>query len=187
MGRPRRPYNGVELISPTRDRYLQRLVPGGVGVRQKMRWDSSRKWAYRVPNGIYDPLTYMYVLDICTGIDPDIELRAKNLADFLNTTNEAFYWDPVTVGRVLADLCEGFEDVLGAKNGLLERGQDYRGSFFRLHHTEDTAKVAHALRDDLMALAKVEITARLLGKRSKSMVSPLLECASLRGEFQDIA
>ena len=87
----------------------------------------ARNWAYRANNGVYDALTYLQVLDTVLSIDPQIELRSKNLAKFLNDNKVMFYWDAITVGRVLTDLAESFEVMLGEKRGLLERGDGLSG------------------------------------------------------------
>lgn len=185
MGRRRRPFNGVEDIIPRRSRFSEDLAPMKLGTRQRNRWKQSESWSYKVANGVYDPLTYMFVLDTVAGIDPDIELRAGNLAKHLNVYVEQFSWDPVTVGRVLVDLGEAFEDVLGPKMGLLERGQDYRGAFYNIHLNADTVGLYYRLREDLMRLAEDEMTRKGRGDASKRLASPLLECPSVRGEFSD--
>lgn len=178
MPRPRRPFGGVETIS-----HRTEYMGVALGVRERLRWDASTHWGYRTPNGQYDPLTFLFVLDAVAGIDPDIELRSGNLAAFLRDESPSLSWDPVTVGKVLSDICEAFEDVLSAKNGILERGKDYRGSFFRVHHNPATAELYQQVRKDLMRLAEFEISARAAGIRPPRLVSPLLECGSLRGVF----
>lgn len=184
MARPRRPFSGVETIERARAPFLTDVYPGHLGVRQRGRWEASTHWTYRTPNGQFDPLTYLHILDEIANIDPDIELRAKNLAQWLNEVRDQFIWDPVTVGKVVSDLCDAFEDVLGEKNGLLERGKDTRGAFYRIHHVEDTAKVYYGLREDLMRLVEVEMAAQTNRQRSQRLVSPLLECPSVRGEWK---
>ena len=186
MARPRRPYNGVEEINPSDDPWMARISPVQLGVRQRARWESSAHWTYRQPNGQFDPLTYLFVLDAVANIDPDIELRSKNLTEYLNRTRAQFIWDPVTVGKVLSDLCDAFEDVLGEKSGLLERGKDYKGAFYRVHHLADVAKTYSGLREDLMRLVEVEMVARTQRNHTKMLVSPLLECPSVRQEWNDV-
>jgi len=188
MGRSRRPYNGsetVEYVGAGRDRFWQAESEVPFGTRQRIRWKNARQWAYRANNGVYDPLTYLQVLDTLLSIDTQIELRSKNLSEFLNREKTQFYWDAVTVGRVLTDLAESFEEVLGEKLGLLERGTDYKGNFFVFHLNPDTIKVATDLREDLMRLAQIEMQVRDRGETSKRYASPLLECPSLRGEFNE--
>jgi hypothetical protein len=188
MGRARRPYNGSETVAYTgqgRDRFWQSEMDVPVGTRQRIRWKNARNWAYRANNGVYDPLTYLQVLDTVLSIDPQIELRSKVLAKFLNDNKIMFYWDAITVGRILTDLAESFEEVMGKKMGLLERGTDYRGNFFLLHVNADTIKVANDLREDLMRLSTIEMAVRDRGETSKRYATPLLECPSMRGEFNE--
>lgn len=185
MARPRRPFGGVEDLNSSHDKWLARQNPGAVGVRQQQRWESSQHWSYRQPNGLYDPLTMMLVLDAVANIDPDVELRAGKLAEWLNQASPQFFWDPVTVGKLVSDLCDNFEDALGAKNGILERGRDYKGHFFLLHHNPRTAAVFYRVRDELMAMAELERSLAARGQRSKRLTSPLNEVSALRGEFVD--
>lgn len=179
VGRPRRPFGGVETITASETPWMGLAL----GVRQRIRWDGSRHWSYQQPNGLYDPLTYLFVLDAVANIDPDIELRARNLVPWLFQAVPQFLWDSITVGKVLSDLCDAFEDVLGEKHGILERGKDYLGLFYRIHHTEEVARVYQALREELMGLASVEMAARRNHDASPRLASPLLECPSVRGEF----
>jgi hypothetical protein len=156
---------------------------GGLGTRQRLRWEASEHWVYTMPNGCYDPMTFLYVLDTVAGIDPDIELRASKLVEYLQTLPYRLSWDVVTVGKVLSDLCDTFEDVLGSKMGLLERGRDWKGAFYRIHRNPTTARLYQALREDLYKATEAEMAARAAGNRPKALVSPLLECPSARGEW----
>ena len=185
MGRPKRPFSGVEDITQwPRDWMIDESV-GALGTRQRRRWEASRFWHYAMANGQYDPLTFLYVLDQVAHIDPDIELRAVKFAPWLSEHCPALVFDAVTVGKVLSDLCEAFEDVLGAKNGLLERNRDWKGTFYVIHRNPDTATLYWKAREDLMRLVDVEMDARKSGQRPERLASPLLECPSLRGEWND--
>lgn len=184
MGRPRRPYNGVEDVAWSANKWLVNEVPGLLKARQGRRWEASTHWKYVAKNGLYDPLTFLFVLDAVANINPDIELRSKNLVEFLQRERDQFHWDVTTVGRVLNGIREAFEDVLGEKRGILEAGVDYRGAFYRIHHNAETAALYYRAREDLMRLAENEMTLRALGKHSKEMVSPLTDCPSLRVGFE---
>lgn len=182
MSRPRRPYSEHTMVTRFRtpDMGETGVIPGK---RQAARWLASTNWTYATPNGIEDPMTYMLILDALMNIDPFIELRAKNLVLYLSETYPQLSWDPVTVGRVVSDLCDNFEDVLGAKNGLLERSRDHLGWFYLLHQSPETANLAFRLRDDLMRLTEVEMALRKQGKKTDFKGSPLLECVSVRGAW----
>lgn len=183
MGRPKRPFNGMNDILSNEDEYLEELLGVQLGTRRRIRWTSGVSASYPTPNGTQDPLTYYLILDALMRMDTDIELRAGILAEWLSENREHLAWDPYTVGKVLADLCDAFETVLGAKNGLLERGRDSRGSFYRLHQNQGTAGAAWLLRDDLYSLVQAEIAVRRAGGKTDTLGSPLLECPSVRGEF----
>ena len=187
MGRPRRPFNGSETIEQFDSSWMEDAAGSPVGTRRRIRWDSSTHWRYRVANGHNDPLTVLYVHGALMNISPEIELRAGNLAKWLDDTAPAFSWDSVTVGKVLSDLCDGFEQRLGAKCGLIERGRDQKSIFYVFHRNQETATLARSLYDDLYRLAEVEIAAVAgRGPRNRSF-SPLLECPSLRGEFEAVS
>lgn len=185
MARPRRPFNGMEEITPWGSKWMQDEIPGSLGSRQKMRWEASEHWAYTTPNGCYDPMTYLYILDAISNIDPDIELRSARLVEFLASKPYRLSWDSTTVGKVLSDLCDAFEDVLGKKMGLLERGRDWKGTFYRIHRSPDIAKVVLGLREDLYKATEAEMEARKAGNRPLALASPLLECPSVRGEWEE--
>jgi hypothetical protein len=187
MARPRRPFSGVEEITPLPDQWMQDEIPGVLGTRKRLRWEASTHWVYTVPNGCYDPMTFLFVLDAVMNIDPDIELRANKLIVYLQNQPYRLTWDVVTVGKVLSDLCDAFSDVLGEKNGLLERGRDWRGVFYRIHRNPATADLAQRLREDLYKATEAEMDARKAGQRPKALVSPLLECPSARGAWVDLS
>jgi hypothetical protein len=186
MARPRRPFSGLEEITPHPEKWMQDEVPGVLGSRQSMRWDASTHWVYTTPNGCYDPMTYMFILDSVMNIDPDIELRSGKLVEYLAKRPYHMSWDSTTVGKVLSDLCDTFEDVLGAKCGLLERGKDYKGTFYRIHRNPTTAALAIRLREDLYKATEAEMAARATGNRPQALASPLLECPAARGEWEGI-
>jgi hypothetical protein len=187
MGRPRRQFGGQEDIEPLPEPFLAGEQAFTLGVREQRRWEASTHWHYRAANGVYDPLTYLHVLDAVAGINPDIELRSKALTEWLEENQKAFHWDPITVGKVLSDLEEAFEDKLGEKRGLLEKGKDYKGHFYSIHHTPDVARLYKALRTDLMRLTELEMNSRSLNRKTQRLESPLLECPSVRQEWDAVA
>ena len=186
MARPRRPFSGMDEITPHPVKWMEDEKPGALGSRQSMRWDSSAHWSYRMVNGCYDPMTYMFILDTIMNIDPDLELRANKLVEYLATRPYQMVWDAVTVGKVLSDLCDTFEDVLGAKMGLLERGKDYKGNFYRIHRNPATADLAIRLREDLYKASEAAMADWNAGKRQPLLASPLLECPAARGKWEEM-
>ena len=186
MGRPRRPFGGQEEIEWSNRPWMADVRDVPLGVRQETRWAASGNWTYRVPNGQYDPMTYMFVLDAVVNIDPSIELRSGKLAEALNQRRQQLRWDAVTVGKVLSDLCDAFGDVLGAKLGLLERSKDQRGTFYLIRRTPEVARVFTALREELMRATELEMAALSRGEHPARLVSPLLECPSVRKEWVDV-
>jgi len=181
MPRPKRPFNGQETIQTVTPAWMG----AELGVRQRQRFDSSTHWAHRMANGLYDPLTYLLVLDTVANIDPNIELRAKALTEWLNLQRKQFLWDPVTVGKVLADIAEQFNAVLGEANPFLPRGRDYRGAFYLIRRSEQAQALFVAVHEQLADLAQEEINLRAIHRPPQRLVSPLSEVAALRGEWVD--
>lgn len=187
MPRPRRPFSQYNVIQPNREPWLKDVLPGVLGVRQERRWDvSNRTLRYPTLNGTQDPLTYLLVLDSLMNMHPDVELRAVSFAEWLSTHVEGYVWTSHTVGKVLSDLCEAFEDVLGAGNGLLTSGKDYRGAWYLFNRSKEAARVAYALREDLQRLSEAELKVRQLGRKTDTLGSPLMECPSVRGKFEEV-
>ena len=187
MARPRRPFNGSETVEFFGPKWLEDASPVSIGTRRRIRWDASTHWRYSVPNGQNDPLTHLYVLGALMNISPEIELRASNLAKWLNDNAPAFVWDSVTVGKVLSDLCDAFEATLGPKCGLIERGRDQRGAFYVFHRGPDASELAYRLYDDLYDLSDAEMASVRRGNPPNRQFSPLLECPAARGKFEAVA
>lgn len=60
--------------------------------------------AYRTPNGTYDPLTIAAVMDCLLRLELGPYINAGNLTFELSRTYDQINWDPITVGKILADL-----------------------------------------------------------------------------------
>jgi hypothetical protein len=101
-----------------------------------------------------------------------------------------FSWDVITVGKVLAEIHEaigeavdykaGAQATLANTNGILVRGKDYRGTFYRIAINRDTIRVAHGVREDLMELAEQEMVLRARNDHTRRLTSPLDESKTLR-------
>jgi len=183
MPRPRRPFSGLETINTYHTPYLKDASDQRLPKRQEARWISSVTWHYPTPNGQQDPLTYMLVLDLLMNMDPSGELRASEAVKWLTLHRNSFTWDAVTVGKVISDLCDEIEDVVGKGNGLIERGRDWKGTFYVFHRSFRSTPLVWALRDDLWRLAEHEVSERRAGRKTDFMGSPLQECPSVRGPW----
>lgn len=187
MARPRRPFSGMGQIAPKADVWSSDEAASPLGVRRERRWSASRHWSYPHKAGYQDPMAVMFVLDALLGIDPQVELRAAALSRYLNGQELSLSFDPVTTGRILADLHDGFAEVHGEKHGLLLRGRDWQGTFYVLNHNQDTIRTAWAVRDYLYGVTQAEIGVRRSGGKTDFMGSPLNECPVLRGEWEGLA
>lgn len=186
MPRPRRPFSGQETIEPAADGYGNETVAEKIGTRRQLRWEQSANWRYRSPNGQFDPLSHMLVVDCLAKISPEIELRTAELVKWMNVEYSQVHWDAVTLGKILSDLVDEFTDAMGPENRFIARSRDWKGSFYLLRRSPEALKLLHQLRDDLQRLTRLEIEWQLTQQRSQRLASPLLECPSLRGEFQDV-
>ena len=180
MGRPARLHSGLETPEAGADRYMDELGAPSVGTRQMARWCKTSNMVYPTPNGYFDPLTVFNVLFEVMALDSSLILRASAMTEWLQAHSPRFAWDPVTVGKVLSDLCDNFEDRLGAKCGILERGRDWKGNFYYIHRDAETAELAHRVLDDLQRLVEDEMSKRVLCQKVLRDISPLVECPSLR-------
>lgn len=181
MARPRRPFSGQTTVRQRSDAYAADVAP--VGYRASRRWgNAQRHLAYPVPNGVYDPLTYFFTLHALLNIDTQVELQAARFVEFLNAHYPALRWDSVTVGRVLSDMCDSFEEALGEKQGLLIRGRSYKGYFYLVNDTVEAVSLARSVLDDLHKLSRVAVAAAARDTALPRVASPLLDCRSFAGE-----
>lgn len=179
MGRPRNPFYRLTSFDPLSVRWLADTAPGVVGTRAARRFDAALNWGYPTRNGTGDPLTYFLVLGALVNVNPSVEVRAKNLAEYLQLHFPQIAWDAVTVGRVLSDLCDNLEDVNGRKNAFLEVKRSSEGNYYYLHRTPDASKTALALLADLYRLCEIEMAVRKQGKKTDYPEGPLMECPSV--------
>ena len=178
MPRPKRPFSGNTEIN-TMSAKERVDVDNRLGAKEARDRRRSRRLFHTPKNGHSDPLTVLFVLDMLLWLKQDIELRANPLAEALNLEFPQFIWDPVTVGKVLADLHVAFEDKLGEKRGLMWAGIDQKGRFYTMNRTAEVMVVAKALRRDLVRLADLEIAVRATGPATDFGGSPLYECPSV--------
>jgi hypothetical protein len=181
--RPKRPFSGLTDITAREDKYHKE--GRNLGFRREGRWNSTVLKTYRVPNAYNDPLCHFIVLHTLLNADENVEFRSRHLADYLNLSRPQFGWDAVTVGKILSDLHESFETLLGEKSGLTTRGRDQNGYFYVLHTTEPVIQAAWGVLDDLQGLVEVQMTLQNQGKPVERAFSPLLESTTLRGAFKD--
>lgn len=186
MARPKRRYSGETTVTAARHPYGIDDTGEVLGTRRRARWERGRNLAYPLPIGTQCPLTAFHVLDALLAIDEQVELRALELCAFLNANRPGLVWEPITLGKHLADLRDAFAGVLGDRNGLLQGGRDYKGNFYHLNRTPETVALARNVLDDLLRLVQDEIASRRRGRKTDFMGSVLVECKSLRGEWRDL-
>lgn len=183
MARPSRPFGGQETIS-RHSGWHKDEIPGVVGVREVNRWDAMARQYVRVPNRALDPHVYFIVLTELMNIRTDVIIRASNFTEWLNENRSQYIWDPVTVGKVLRDICDSFEGKLGSKNGFLEKVRDSRGMLYVVKPNHETIPLVWKVASELHELV---LDTRKAYSQADMSAGPLYELPSLRGEWVDLA
>lgn len=166
------------------DGYGRRSVPGAAAMvteRRTRRWSQTRRVAFhRVKNGIYDPYTFFHVVEELASLKPNQPFTSAEFAEYLNDNREYLYWDPVTVGRVLNDLRENFEEAnRGERMQPIVAQRYWDGMFYEVtDHPEARAALLNLL-DDLNDASQNLYEQEADGKAPARLTSPLASCPSL--------
>jgi hypothetical protein len=96
------------------------------------------------------------VLDAVQRHSPAFYIRAKYMSIFLNSSQDALFWSPVTVGRIIGELAELAEDAFGKDNPLIPITQekDYKGQYWLINSSVDAYKWFWQLRQELNKLVE---------------------------------
>ncbi len=148
------------------------------------RWTKSRNNLFHRPkNGIYDPVTMFHLVDALVNIRGWQPFTAATFVGYLNQHKPMLCWDAVTVGRILGDLVESWND---AHSHVLFRPlvpqRLSRGREYQLTNYVEGRRVMFDLLDDLARLADDAIALELVGKPASRSSSPLGSCPSLTAE-----
>lgn len=179
-------------VTPLPDRYGRQSIPGTktIVTDRKMRaWTSARnKFTHRAKNGVYDPYTYFHLVEELSQLKPWQSFTASQFADWLNGTRPQFIWDAVTVGRILNDLRESWDESNpGARHQPLIVTRRWNGTYYETTDYASARAVLFALVEDLASVGEGVYTAEQEGRNLSRLVSPLSNCASLADLVADMA
>lgn len=152
---------------------------------QSDRWKKARDMRFRQKNG-FDPISFMHLLDWLMNTDVNLDIWSGPLATNLNNNFQNLAWDPKTVGTMLGDITDAFEEVLGENRGLLLRGSRFsRGWYFRVQYNPDIARVARRAMDELLEMARLAVLDQERGSPLPNYgpIHAIHLCPSLRGSL----
>lgn len=105
---------------------------------------------------------------------------ARELAEHLNKNRPAFLWDAVTVGRILTDLIDQWNEANpGHENQPIRDRMTWAGRIYEMTDYPAARKVLTNLIEDLIYLGDKHVDAELEGQKVSRLESPLNQCASV--------
>lgn len=105
------------------------------GTKQVQRWaNQANTMRHAQPAGRQDPLSIMLVIDLLMRLEPETEVRARDLAEILNEEYKDIWWDAITTGRIMTNLMTIVEQYCTAPVGqrVLECEKDRDGFYYLL-------------------------------------------------------
>ena len=149
--------------------------------RKERAWTKARlRYIHRAKNGINDPYTFFHLVDELTNVAPDKQFTAASLAEHLNRERPHIAWDPITVGRVLGDLIESWEEANpGRVNQPIDSKRSWHGAAYWMTSYEPARAVLFALLQDLTTIGEDVYNTEMIGSRAERRVSPLVSCPSV--------
>jgi hypothetical protein len=182
---------GISLLDPS-DEYGRRSVEGAMALvtaRRTRRWNHARNTLFhRAKNGVYDAITFFYLVDELANLTPGQPFTAADLTDHLNRTTEALVWDAVTVGRILNDLIDTWNETNQSPLAQpLVVTRQWSGREYETTNHTDARIALLELLDDLAKLGERVKKAEALGTPPDRQVSPLVACPSVTTKLEGIA
>jgi len=125
-----------------------------VPIPDRERQDSIKLFRHlhhRVPGGYRDPLSAALVLDQLQRWAPNYYIRAKYMANELNRKQDSLYFDPITIGKLMAELYELAQENFAANPKLipLVTHTDYKGRLWFINSLPSTYRWFWKIRSQL--------------------------------------
>lgn len=166
---------------PADNPYGKLTIPGMKALASERRLrrvaHGRKEFFHRTKNGVYDPLTYFHILDALLELVPGRLFRTAEFVDYLDDTRPQLVWDTTTVGRVINDLAETFEEA--NKTAAIDSARRWNGMIYAVSDQPEHRAAMIALLDDLYRLCETLIAAEAAGEAPKRLNSPLLQCPSV--------
>lgn len=127
--------------------------------------------------GYRDPLSVLHVIDALQRWSPEYYIRAKYISAYLNHKQDAVFFDPITVGKIMADIIEVADEAY-ADNALLsplETEMDYKGRAYFINSLPTTYKWLWRIRTQVEIKAQTSISWEREGALNSRMESVFAE------------
>ena len=168
-------------VFPADNQWGRRTTPGArelASERRLRKVATSRLHNFhRAKNGIYDPMTFVHVVEALLDTVPGSLWKTADFVEYLRETRDQLTWDPQTVGRVLADIAESLNDANAAK--MLNQTRRWDGMYYDINTDLETKAALVHLLDDLMVVCARLREVEAKGKAPARKTSPLRECPSV--------
>jgi len=167
------------------DRFGANTIAGFGAVitsRRIRRWATGqKKFFHRPRNGAHDPLTQFHVLMTLLEMKPNERFTARELTRHLQTHNDYFSWDPVTVGRIVMDFIGSIEAAYGTDTRWrpIVSSRHWAGNRYYVTDLVEGREILARLADDLYDACEKVVDAETAGSRVSRLASPLGELPSL--------
>lgn len=118
------------------------------------RRDSNRNMPlmyHRVGAGPLDPMAVVHIIDVVQRWNPNFYIRAKYVSRALNERQDHYWFEPITAGKVLAEMAELAQEEWQERAHLtpITANIDYRGQFYLLANEPTTWQWFWKLRTGL--------------------------------------
>lgn len=183
--RRRRRASGAQLST---DAYGRLQAPGLATARKVRKMRSGvAQFRHRAKNGVYDPYTYFHIVDALLNVQPNKPFSGREFAEHLGKYADFMIWDPVTIGRVLNDLHDNWNDANpNPESQPLILYRDWHGSYYEVNGSPAAKAAIWRLAEDLILLCQVIHDLETEGRAPKRLYSPLRECPSVMDEAEAI-
>ena len=176
--------NDGVVVFPRNDPFGRRSIAGSnelVTERRTKRWhQASAHYFHRTKNGVHDPYSFFHIAQALANIRPWQPFTAAELSEHLNQTVPAFIWDSVTVGRILADMIESFQEANGNPDAQpIKSMRHWNGTYYEMSEHPAARAAILNLVDDLLEVADSTRDSEARGIKPPRLTSPLLQCPSL--------
>ena len=168
-------------VFPADNQWGRRTTPGARALasdRRLRKLASSRVHNFhRSKNGVYDPMTFVHVVDALLNVIPGSLWKTADFVKYLRENYEQLTWDAQTVGRVLADIAESLNEKNAMK--MLNQTRRWDGMYYDINGNLETKAALVHLLEDLFALCDRLREVESRGRAPGRFQTPLLECPSL--------